>query len=199
IYRHAFTFFDPNDPACLEILMDPRTSIPELFAIVRQWVPQVQHKIDIIGNEIMKRGCHVNDRDGLTDMTLLHYSCKAGAHGVGRTQSNPVDAEQTLSLGGGLLRSRWTNMNALHYAAYFDVPELIRVLLKAAKPRVLNSTCSDFHYGTALHIAASNLCLGAVKCLLEHGANPTVRVKAPLKSTRQHSLWWTSHNTLRTV
>lgn len=26
-------------------------------------------------------------------------------------------------------------MNALHYAAYFDVPELIRVLLKAAKPR----------------------------------------------------------------
>ena len=97
-------------------------------------------------------------------------------------------------------------MNALHYAAYFDVPELIRVLLKATKPRgththththtdhtvvkaqrcrliscffssVLNSTCSDFHYGTALHIAASNLCLGAVKCLLEHGANPIVRVK----------------------
>ncbi|KAI4795155.1 hypothetical protein KUCAC02_031606, partial [Chaenocephalus aceratus] len=48
---YSFTFFDPNDPACLEILMDPRTSIPELFAIVRQWVPQVQHKIDIIGNE----------------------------------------------------------------------------------------------------------------------------------------------------
>lgn len=32
--------------------MDPRTTIPELFAIVRQWVPQVQHKIDIIGNEV---------------------------------------------------------------------------------------------------------------------------------------------------
>lgn len=26
-------------------------------------------------------------------------------------------------------------MNALHYAAYFDVPELIRVLLKASKPK----------------------------------------------------------------
>lgn len=93
--------------------MDPRTTVPELFAIVRQWVPQVQHKIDVIGNEvswwegagpagtrvtpepvsltrlsvpqILKRGCHVNDRDGLTDMTLLHYSCKAGAHGVGKT------------------------------------------------------------------------------------------------------------------
>uniref|UniRef100_A0A672Y5R4 CAP-GLY domain containing linker protein 3 n=2 Tax=Sphaeramia orbicularis TaxID=375764 RepID=A0A672Y5R4_9TELE len=173
---YAFTFFDPNDPACLEILMDPRTSIPELFAIVRQWVPQVQHKIDIIGNEIMKRGCHVNDRDGLTDMTLLHYSCKAGAHGVGDPAAALRLTSQLISLGADVsLRSRWTNMNALHYAAYFDVPELIRVLLKAAKPRVLNSTCSDFHYGTALHIAASNLCLGAVKCLLEHGANPTVR------------------------
>ena len=48
----VFTFFDPNDPACLEILLDPRTSIPELFAIIRQWVPQVQHKIDLIGNEV---------------------------------------------------------------------------------------------------------------------------------------------------
>ncbi|XP_038130817.1 CAP-Gly domain-containing linker protein 3 [Cyprinodon tularosa] len=173
---YAFTFFDPNDPACQEILTDPRTTIPELFAIVRQWVPQVQHKIDIIGNEILKRGCHVNDRDGLTDMTLLHYSCKAGAHGVGDPAAALRLSSQLISLGADVsLRSRWTNMNALHYAAYFDVPELIRVLLKAAKPRVLNSTCSDFHYGTALHIAASNLCLGAVKCLLEHGANPTVR------------------------
>uniref|UniRef100_A0A672GYW9 CAP-GLY domain containing linker protein 3 n=1 Tax=Salarias fasciatus TaxID=181472 RepID=A0A672GYW9_SALFA len=172
----AFTFFDPNDPACVEILMDPGTSIPELFAIVRQWVPQVQHKIDVIGNEILKRGCHVNDRDGLTDMTLLHYSCKAGAHGVGDPAAALRLTSQLISLGADVsLRSRWTNMNALHYAAYFDVPELIRVLLKAAKPRVLNSTCSDFHYGTALHIAASNLCLGAVKCLLEHGANPTLR------------------------
>ncbi|KAJ7990315.1 hypothetical protein DPEC_G00299030 [Dallia pectoralis] len=173
---YAFTFFDPNDPACLEILLDPRTTIPELFAIIRQWVPQVQHKIDLIGSEILKRGCHVNDRDGLTDMTLLHYSCKAGAHGVGDPAAALRLSSQLMSLGADVsLRSRWTNMNALHYAAYFDVPELIRVLLKASKPRVLNSTCSDFHHGTALHIAASNLCLGSVQCLLEHGANPTVR------------------------
>ncbi|MBN3319061.1 CLIP3 protein, partial [Atractosteus spatula] len=173
---YAFTFFDPNDPACQEILYDPRTTIPELFAIIRQWVPQVQHKIDIIGNEILKRGCHVNDRDGLTDMTLLHYTCKAGAHGVGDPAAALRLSNQLIALGADVsLRSRWTNMNALHYAAYFDVPELIRILLKAAKPKVLNSTCSDFYHGTALHIAASNLCLGAVKCLLEHGANPTVR------------------------
>ncbi|KAJ3591272.1 hypothetical protein NHX12_009218 [Muraenolepis orangiensis] len=118
---YAFTFFDPNDPACQQILMDPETTISELFAIIRQ------------GPRLISLGADVS------------------------------------------LRSRWTSMNALHYAAYFDVPQLIRVLLRASSSRVLNSTCSDVHHGTALHIAASNLCLGSVKCLLEHGANATVR------------------------
>lgn len=40
----------------------------------------------------------------------------------------------------------------------------------------VDATCSDFDFGTALHIAASNLCLSAVKCLLELGANPAFRV-----------------------
>lgn len=48
---------------------------------------------------------------------------------------------------------------------------------------VVNSTCSDFNHGSALHIAASNLCLGAAKCLLEHGANPALRVLPPWPST----------------
>ncbi|KAG2468126.1 CLIP4 protein, partial [Polypterus senegalus] len=117
-----FSFFDPNDPKCQEILFDPDTTISELFAVLRQWVPQVQQNISVIGNEILKRGCQVNDRDGLTDMTLLHYTCKAGAPGI-----------------------------------------------------EVNATCSDFDFGTALHISASNLCLSAVKCLLEHGANPAFR------------------------
>lgn len=47
---------------------------------------------------------------------------------------------------------------------------------------VVNSTCSDFNHGSALHIAASNLCLGAAKCLLEHGANPALRVLHPCPS-----------------
>lgn len=40
--------------------MDPRTTIPELFAIVRQWVPQVQHKIDVIGNEVRNTNANVS-------------------------------------------------------------------------------------------------------------------------------------------
>ncbi|NWR47336.1 CLIP4 protein, partial [Regulus satrapa] len=171
-----FSFFDPNDAACQEILFDPKTSVSELFAILRQWVPQVQQNIDIIGNEIIKRGCNVNDRDGLTDMTLLHYTCKSGAHGIGDVETAVKFATQLIDLGAdSSLRSRWTNMNALHYAAYFDVPELISVILKNAKPKDVDATCSDFDFGTALHIAAFNLCTGAVKALLEHGANPAFR------------------------
>ncbi|CAK7296318.1 CAP-Gly domain-containing linker protein 4 isoform X2 [Vulpes vulpes] len=171
-----FSFFDPNDTSCQEILFDPKTSVSELFAILRQWVPQVQQNIDIIGNEILKRGCNVNDRDGLTDMTLLHYTCKSGAHGIGDIDTAVKFATQLIDLGADVsLRSRWTNMNALHYAAYFDVPELIKVILKTSKPKDVDATCSDFNFGTALHIAAYNLCASTVRCLLEHGANPAFR------------------------
>ncbi|XP_004777522.1 CAP-Gly domain-containing linker protein 4 isoform X1 [Mustela nigripes] len=171
-----FSFFDPNDTSCQEILFDPKTSVSELFAILRQWVPQVQQNIDIIGNEILKRGCNVNDRDGLTDMTLLHYTCKSGAHGIGDVDTAVKFATQLIDLGADVsLRSRWTNMNALHYAAYFDVPELIKVILKTSKPKDVDATCSDFNFGTALHIAAYNLCASTVRCLLELGANPAFR------------------------
>ncbi len=48
-----FSFFDPSEPQCREVLLDPSTTIPELFAVLRQWVPQVQKNIDLIGNEVM--------------------------------------------------------------------------------------------------------------------------------------------------
>ncbi|XP_073783302.1 uncharacterized protein isoform X4 [Danio rerio] len=109
-------------------------------------------------------------------MTLLHYCCKAGAPGIGDAESAAGFAHQLLSLGAEpSLRSRWTNMNALHYAAYFDVPPLIQVVLQASQPGEVDSTCSDFDFGTALHIAASNLCTSAVRCLLELGANPAFK------------------------
>lgn len=45
--------------------MDPSTTIPELFAIIRQWVPQVQHKIDLIGEEVRVSLCVMQ-----TNMTI---------------------------------------------------------------------------------------------------------------------------------
>lgn len=41
----------------------------------------------------------------------------------------------------------------------------------------VDATCSDFDFGTALHIAAANLCTSAVRCLLELGANPAFKVQ----------------------
>ncbi|KAG7510608.1 hypothetical protein JOB18_026502 [Solea senegalensis] len=173
---YEFSFFDPSELQCKEVLLDPSTTIPELFAVLRQWVPQVQKNIHLIGTEILKRGCGVNDRDGLTDMSLLHYCCKAGAPGIGDADIAASFARNLIGLGADPnLRSRWTNMRALHYAAYFDVPQLIRVVLQASQPGEVDATCSDFDFGTALHIAASNLCASAVKCLLELGANPAFR------------------------
>ena len=37
----------------------------------------------------------------------------------------------------------------------------------------IDSTCSEFDHGSALHIAASNLAFEAVKILLQNGANAT--------------------------
>lgn len=73
-------------------------SRPELLCkstLVINWFPDAWKfivcwsSLDVVSHchyhfQILKRGCHVNDRDGLTDMTLLHYCCKAGAHGVGK-------------------------------------------------------------------------------------------------------------------
>ena len=44
----------------------------------------------------------------------------------------PSSAPLSLSSQGANtdLRCRWTNMNALHYAAFFDVPEIINILAK---------------------------------------------------------------------
>nr|XP_032800488.1 CAP-Gly domain-containing linker protein 3-like isoform X2 [Petromyzon marinus] len=174
--NYGFSFFDPADLACQAVLTDPSTTVAQLFAVVRQWVPQVQQRVELIGEQMLLRDFNVNDRDGLTDMTLLHYACKAGAQGVGCPEAAGRLAQRLLSLGADpSVRCRWTDMNALHYAAYFDSPVLVRVLARSANPPDLNAPCVDVDGGTALHVAASNLCVSAVKSLLEHGADPSCR------------------------
>ena len=84
--------------------------------------------------QILKRGAHINDRDGLTDMTLLHYSSKSGAAGIGDPELAADIVSMLLSKGADPnIRCRWTHMTPLHYAAYFDVVPVIKILLKATK------------------------------------------------------------------
>ncbi|XP_046583518.1 CAP-Gly domain-containing linker protein 4-like isoform X1 [Haliotis rubra] len=175
-HRQELSFFDPGCPGCREILLNPNTSEPEIFAVLRQWTPQTQQNLELLIDEITKRGANINDRDGLTDMTLLHYASKAGAAGIGDPELAARVVSSLLSQGADVnIRCRWTNMTALHYAAYFDVVPVIKVLLKATKALDIDSTCSEFEHGTALHIAASNLAHEAVKVLLHNGADPRLK------------------------
>lgn len=76
----------------------------------------------------------MNDRDGLTDMTLLQYACKAGAHGVGDLDKACDTVQLLIDKGADLYtRCRWTRMTALHYAVYFDVAPIVKLLLKATR------------------------------------------------------------------
>ena len=80
----------PTDrPICSQAdpLLCRETSIGQVLAIMRQWVPQTQHNIDKLIMEVVKRGAHPDDRDSLTDMSLLMYACKAGASGVGSVEA----------------------------------------------------------------------------------------------------------------
>ncbi|XP_065068585.1 CAP-Gly domain-containing linker protein 3-like isoform X2 [Rhopilema esculentum] len=170
------SFFDPTCVGCSEILLNPETTISQIFAIMRQWIPQVQQNIDVFITEILRRGGHVNDRDGLTDMTMLHYASKSGAGGVG----DPVVASETVQSlieksADFAQKCRWTDMLPLHYATFFDIVPVINILLNASGGSDADAPCKEFDNGTPLHIACSNLCLKAAKCLLQHKANPNFR------------------------
>ena len=62
-------------------------------------------------------------------------------------------------------KCRWTDMNALHYAVYFNAWEIVRVLAEQ-NPSLVMSTCSEFNNGTSLHVAAANLSLESSKVLV---------------------------------
>ena len=57
------------------------------MAALRQWVPQVQQAAEMLIDTALQLGAHPDDRDAVTDMTLLMYACKSGAAGVGNTEA----------------------------------------------------------------------------------------------------------------
>lgn len=125
--------FNPDCHLCFQLLLETSTSISEIFAILRQWNPESQSRILLFTKEVLKRGAHINDRDGSTDMTLLHYAARSGAEGVGNIEISCQTVQLLLERGADVyIRCRWTNMAAIHYAAFFDVAPVLRLLLKAS-------------------------------------------------------------------
>lgn len=166
-------FFDPSCLGCLDMLKNPKTTISQIFAIIRQWVPQTQQNIDLFIKEIFARGAHVNDKDGLTDMTLLHYAAKSGANGVGDIGASLAVVKFLVDQGVDIqAKCSWTDMSALHYAVFFDIEPVVEFLLLATNGEHIDDNCKEFDNGTALHIGCTNLCLSSVKTLIKFGANP---------------------------
>ena len=77
------TFFDPGCDNCIRELK----TVSHVMAALRQWVPQVQQAAEMLIDTALKLGAHPDDRDAVTDMTLLMYACKSGAAGVGNTEA----------------------------------------------------------------------------------------------------------------
>eukprot|EP00731_Ephydatia_muelleri_P037215 Em0420g1a len=97
--------------------------------------------------------------DSLTDLSLLHYACKVWS-------CVPVVPFLCVSKGADVeMRCRWTNMNSLHYAVYFDVAQVADCWPLTPLDALVQSTCSEFNGGNALHIAAANLSLQSVRVL----------------------------------
>ena len=50
--KMELAFFDPNCPECQNVLLNPNTTIPEIFAILRQWTPQTQQNLEMLIREV---------------------------------------------------------------------------------------------------------------------------------------------------
>ena len=123
--------FDINCQYCKHILKAPATTVSEIFAIMRQWAPQTQRNMGVLVTEVMRRGANVNDRDSLTDMTMLHYCAKAGAKKIGNLEGTIGAIRILLDSGVDVeVRCPFVDMTALHLAALFNAPDVILVLVR---------------------------------------------------------------------
>ncbi|KAK2718779.1 CAP-Gly domain-containing linker protein 4-like isoform X2 [Artemia franciscana] len=170
------SFFDPECNGCRSLVSSSTTSVSEVFAILRQWTRQVQCKIDLFVHEFLSKEANVNDRDGLTDMTILHYVCKAGAPGVGDPELSAEVARRLLDLGADIrARCRWSHMTAVHFATFFNSARTLRWLIESDPDIDIDDPCHEYDNGSALHMAAGSLSLESARVLMEYGANPSLK------------------------
>ncbi|XP_046633510.1 CAP-Gly domain-containing linker protein 4-like isoform X2 [Daphnia pulicaria] len=169
-------YFDLSCLKCLQVFVNPQTSISQIFAVMRQWNPHTQRSIKFCIQQVLERNGHVNDRDSLSDMTLLHFACKAGAAGIGDPQVAAEVVQDLISRGADIYaRCRWTQMTPLHYAALFDSEPITKILLNANQAIDIDSPCNEYENGSALHIAAHNLAVNSALVLVEFGANTKLK------------------------
>jgi len=165
-------FFDLSCLKCLQLLVRPQTTISQIFGVMRQWNPHTQRSIKYCTQMVLERNGHINDRDSVSDMTLLHFACKAGAAGIGDPQIAAEVVQDLISRGADVFaRCRWTQMTPLHYAALFDSAPIVSILLNGSRCMDIDTACNEHENGSPLHIAAANLALSSARVLVQFGAN----------------------------
>ncbi len=112
-------------------------------------------------------------------ITLLHAFIKiSSVTGISFSHNSPVSLLQGAD---PALRCRWTDMNAMHYAVYFDAAETVHILTEKNQALVM-STCAELSNGTCLHLAAANLSLEAGKVLVSAERNSSCSVACDFPS-----------------
>lgn len=110
---------------------------------------------------------------------MLHFVCKSGAPGMGNGEAAMKMAEFLIERAGAnvTLRCRWNDMNALHFAAYYDVAPVVGYLVSVVPRQLIDQPSPYLDSKTALHIAATNLSLKSAKVLLGADANGMLKDK----------------------
>ena len=89
-------------------------------------------------------------------------------------EDNNVEAVEILANLGADISFRHKNFTSLHWAAYWDSPEMVKFLLDHGSD--IEEVTRD-NEGTALHVAAEEANSNAMKVLLQRGANVNARDK----------------------
>ena len=67
-------------------------------------------------------------------MNLLHYAAKSGTIGVGDINTSCKLVKILIAKGINIFeKCKWTDMSPMHYAVFFDIYEIVEILLDASK------------------------------------------------------------------
>lgn len=92
----------------------------------------------------------MNDYDTVSGCTMLHFAARCGSKNVGSSEMATACIQQLLDNGANIyMRDLWSSMMSLHYAAYYNVPAVINLLLSHPAPfgetSMLHSSIGTVH------------------------------------------------------
>lgn len=140
-----------------------QATVPQILAIMRQWSSETQSKMLfyiekvsyqfwmqypyvklvslgwwawlLILLQVLDMGCQVFDYDTVSGCTLLHFAARSGSANVGETDTTARCVRLLLDRGANIhMKDLWTGMMPLHYAAFFNAAEVVRMIADHHSP-----------------------------------------------------------------